>query len=387
MKKLHYFFVLLLFPLGMHAQTDRPLPELLALLSENHIGAITDVFTEGEIRLLHDELAIHSGAQNGNTHMINRRIQSTQGVTPVTAVEIDPSNLSVQEILANSPLNEFEGAGWVRGIPANGAVIIDNINQVHTRGIASGNYNKVGVLSGIPAGHSVTGVELMSDDTMVYAISTSGSSSTLSMINTTTWEATPIGSNSLVLPIALGRNASDELFTVDIDDDNLYRLNTSTGAATLVGPIGFDANFGQGMFYDKFQDKLYMTAFNNTLFDSELREFDTSTGLSVSLGTIFPSTTTQYGWSALYDKDLLGIINIDANEWILSPNPVRDAFQVQASQLIERVTVYSIYGQKLLEVTIDDFSGNIDMAYFPSGSYLIQLTSQNSSSTQKLIKL
>ena len=47
---------------------------------------------------------------------------------------------------------------------------------------------------------------------------------------------------------------------------NAYTINTSTGAATLLGSLGFDPNFGQGMGYDFETGWIYLTAFNNGTF-------------------------------------------------------------------------------------------------------------------------
>ena len=46
-------------------------------------------------------------------------------------------------------------------------------------------------------------------------------------------------------------------YAYDIGTDNGYTINISTGNANLLGPLGYDANFGQGMSYD-FETQYYL---------------------------------------------------------------------------------------------------------------------------------
>ncbi len=83
---------------------------------------------------------------------------------------------------------------------------------------------------------------------------------------------------------------------MDIDDDRLYRLNKVTAVATLIGLIGFDANFGQAMARSAFTGILFMAAFNNGVFDSELRSANINKGLTTLIGIIVIAVVTQFGW-------------------------------------------------------------------------------------------
>ena len=47
---------------------------------------------------------------------------------------------------------------------------------------------------------------------------------------------------------------------------------------TLLGPLGYDANFGQGMSYDFDTHTIYLTAFNNGTFTGQCRIMDQVTG-------------------------------------------------------------------------------------------------------------
>ena len=57
--------------------------------------------------------------------------------------------------------------------------------------------------------------------------------------------------------IDLAFNAAGVCYAYDLTTDAAYTINTSTGVATILGPLGYDANFGQGMSYDMETNTLY----------------------------------------------------------------------------------------------------------------------------------
>ncbi len=79
----------------------------------------------------------------------------------------------------------------------------------------------------------------------------------------------------------------------------LVSIDKSTGAGTVIGSIGFDANFGQGMGWDAATDTLYMAAFNGGAFQAELRAVDRTTGNTTLIGVLgatTPGGLTQVPW-------------------------------------------------------------------------------------------
>jgi Secretion system C-terminal sorting domain len=92
--------------------------------------------------------------------------------------------------------------------------------------------------------------------------------------------ATLIGSFNVSgsLMIDLCFNAAGVCYAYDLVTDAAYTVNPSTGAATLLGPLGYDANFGQGMSYDMETSTIYLSAFNNGTFTGQFRTMDPGTG-------------------------------------------------------------------------------------------------------------
>jgi hypothetical protein len=122
----------------------------------------------------------------------------------------------------------------------------------------------------------------------VYVCSTSCGASTLYTINIATAAVTPIGTvtNAACL-IDIAIDSSGNLYGLDIIADNLISINKTTGAGTIIGSVGFDANYAQGMDFDDATNTLYLAAFNLGTYQGELRTCNTSTGMSTLVGA-FP---------------------------------------------------------------------------------------------------
>ena len=72
----------------------------------------------------------------------------------------------------------------------------------------------------------------------------------------------------------------------DVATDIGYTINTTTGLATPLGSLGYNANFGQGMGYDYEKGWIYLTAFDGTAFDGQLRVMDPETGYTNVLASL-----------------------------------------------------------------------------------------------------
>jgi len=135
-----------------------------------------------------------------------------------------------------------------------------------------------------PSGENWTGLAAAPDGTL-FASSSSGSASKLYTINPANGAYTLVGSitnGGLIIGIAI--NAAGDMYGVDIAADTLVRIDKTTGAGTVVGSIGFNANYAQDLAFDKQHDVLYLAAYNNATSRGELRVADTTTGNTTLIG-------------------------------------------------------------------------------------------------------
>ena len=388
MRKIYFSLLSLLFTIATISAQNPELSELLDRLTQNYMGSINDVFSTEELDILTNHFSELNTNSPDSKQILNRRFSSTKGNTPVAVVSIDAEELTI-ETHGSSPLLDFEGGGVARFDPAQNVFVIDNSNRLYIRGFENNTYEQQGMIMNIPPGESITGAEVMSNGD-IFMVATNGTNSShLFTLNPGpgTPTATPIGGNNgLIVPINLMRDASDNLFTLDIDDDNVYGINKTTGVATLVGSAGFDANFGQGASYDRSADLIVMAAFNATIGDSELRTMNPTTGFTTSLGTITSGVIDQFGWIGDYDADLLAINNASLENFNFYPNPSHDKLFLHAANNIDSITIISILGQEIIQKDIDALSTNLDIAQLLSGTYILRVTINGETGSYQFIK-
>lgn len=121
----------------------------------------------------------------------------------------------------------------------------------------------------------------------MYGSTTDISTSTLYTINLANGALTLVGGmTNSPGNIAIGVDLNGDLYGFDVVTDSLVKHDKATGAGTVIGPLGFDANFAQGMDFDHSDNTCYIFAFNNASFQAELRTCDVTTGSTTLVGVI-----------------------------------------------------------------------------------------------------
>jgi hypothetical protein len=134
---------------------------------------------------------------------------------------------------------------------------LDDTFQLGELNKTTGVFTPSVTVSGVTAGQSPTGIAFQNGSSPFYMSTSDGLTSHLYTVNTTTGAATLVGDTELPLLIDIAVNASGQMYGHDISDDSIYSINTATGAATLIGPTGVAANFAQGIEFDKGTGVLY----------------------------------------------------------------------------------------------------------------------------------
>ncbi len=118
---------------------------------------------------------------------------------------------------------------------------------------------------------------------VLYASSMGETTSHLYTINTATGAATVVGEiTNAPCTVDIAINANGAMYGLDICSDVLVQIDPATGAGTVLGSIGFDAIYAQGMDFGP-DGVLYLAAFRNSSYVDpwgELRIADTTTGNS-----------------------------------------------------------------------------------------------------------
>jgi len=109
----------------------------------------------------------------------------------------------------------------------------------------------------------------------------------LYIINQSTGAATLLGAmgNSGGVMVGIACDSYGNMYGEDLGDDNLYSINTSTYVATVIGSLGIDLNYAQDMAYDKDNDTCYITGYKGSANGGgALYSVNTSTGLATFIG-------------------------------------------------------------------------------------------------------
>jgi Secretion system C-terminal sorting domain len=178
------------------------------------------------------------------------------------------------------------------------------------------------------------------DGTTMYGVATNLSISQIFTINIITGVCTPIGTPTTVCPGAIsisGRlGVGCGLFSVDVISDNFYRWNKTTGAATLIGTLGVNANFAQDAQFDNSDGKLYWVSYVLPNINS-LRLIDTSTGGSLQLCTYLWSTigiAPYYPSFRNYNEVRSPLVNIPIDDFSLIKDSVLFPFQPSGNTVV-----------------------------------------------------
>lgn len=200
------------------------------------------------------------------------------------------------EVFGTSPITvNFENAGAIDPANPTTGYVLDNGGQFFSFDVTTGFYSALGSIPG-----DWVGMEFDRNTGILYATKLES----LYIIDPIGISATLVGSMGLPagsLTVSLAIDGDGVGYVHDLVADAIYSINLATGAGTLVGNTGFDANFGQGMCYDPTSDTVYMSAFNSTTFMAEWRSVNTATGMTTLIGAITTvnDSAPQVAWSSV----------------------------------------------------------------------------------------
>ena len=316
------------------------------------------------------------------------------GVTPIVygidntvaqLVSFDAADPTVMTQLGASPAAGFENAGAIDPNDVDTAYVLDNGGAFYSVDVTTGTYTSLGTIAA-PAPETWAGMEFDPTTGNLYAISTDVATSTLSMIDPVAMTATTIGVTGMAGGISLMIDGAGTAYSHDIVDDNFYFVDLVTGAATPLGPLGFNANFGQGGTYNPADDTVYLSAYNGDAGVSEWRSVDLSNGSTTVIGLFDGTGSDQVAWSSAIGDPVIGIAENALEGFAFSPNPTSDVLSLKSVNNIESVAMYNLLGQQVLSTTVDATSSELDLSSLVTGTYIMKVTVDGQSGTYKVLK-
>jgi hypothetical protein len=108
----------------------------------------------------------------------------------------------------------------------------------------------------------------------------------LYIIDPTTGASTVVGPTGIPALIDIAIDGDGQMYGYDIVADNAYKIDKTNGTSTMIGSIGFNSSYAQGMGWDPASDAIYMAAYNAGTSAGELRLFDKLTGNTAVIGSL-----------------------------------------------------------------------------------------------------
>jgi len=145
----------------------------------------------------------------------------------------------------------------------------------------------LGAITGVTGGQTITSMGYHPGSNTMYLGSTNITISQLYTLNTTTRVATLVGTvTNCAGLIAIGVNCAGEIYGVDIVGDNSVKINPTSGAGTVLGPLGFNANYAQDADFEFGSNILYLASYST---QGQWRTMNLTTG-ATTLITSWPGT-------------------------------------------------------------------------------------------------
>ncbi|MEM8712576.1 MAG: hypothetical protein AAGG01_16605, partial [Planctomycetota bacterium] len=125
-----------------------------------------------------------------------------------------------------------------------------NTFEIFTISLDSGVSSPTGVAIGGLAAGTLTGLTAAPDGSTWYLSCYNGTNSLLYEGNIQTGVFSLVGNMGTPFFIDISMSPDGRLFGLDINGDRLFEIDPGSASTSLVGPIGFNANFAQGMDFD-----------------------------------------------------------------------------------------------------------------------------------------
>lgn len=190
----------------------------------------------------------------------------------------------------------------------------------------------------------------------------------------------PMGNTQFMVGIAC--NSAGEMYGVDIYDDNLYSINKTTGAATVIGPLGIDlSEYAQDIAYDKSNDVLYLAGFVDLV--GKLYTVNTSTGAATMVGEFMNGAELDafaIPYGIVTDISENSPLNIQ-----VYPNPASAFVDIKSNPALGSVRIFNHNGQEVFNKELNSKYYRINTSNLTSGVYHFLIKTEEGSVSRRIV--
>ncbi len=177
---------------------------------------------------------------------------------------------------------DFDGSGtWY---------VVSSPDTLYSVDTTTGVFTSLGQITGLPPGSNTSGLTWDYSSNTMYLCNLSGGIATLYTLNLASRVATPVGTILTGIVIDIAASNSGQLYGIKFAStagvsDSLISINKATGAATTVGPLGVDVNFAHGLDFDPVTDSLFYPGYIGSGVNN-LYRINTQTGQATLISAL-----------------------------------------------------------------------------------------------------
>lgn len=198
----------------------------------------------------------------------------------------------------------------------------------------------------------------------------------------------------LYIPITIPANASNIQFSFKYKQ---AALNLTDGvpadylAVSLMDAIPVSGSAPQGTFMDYVPTNAPLTEFTELTGTMPASVLGTTKYLVFTFRSTNNTAVPAQAFGAVDDIKLtydyfLGTEDFNANKVSFYPNPVKDVLNLKTVENINSVSIFNLSGQNLVNKAINANETAVDMSSFATGTYIVNVISNNNVKTIKVVK-
>ncbi len=184
----------------------------------------------------------------------------------------------------------------------------------------------------------------------------------------------------IMIGIAIDNNGN--VYGIDIVDDQLYSIDTATGAGTAIGSLGVDLNYAQDLGADPVTGDIYGALYQAGGAGSGLFSIDKTTGAATLIGT---AGTDEYSICAIFDPTA-SISENQIEGLKVYPNPTNGMIAVNAQENIQNISIVNLAGQVVKTFDNDGLNAQLDISDLAAGNYILKITTDQTVGSYQIIK-
>lgn len=178
------------------------------------------------------------------------------------------------------------------------------------------------------------------------------------------------------------------LYGLNTLDDNLYSIDPSTGAATIIGTLGTNVEYMTSLTYDQDSHIMYASGYNQGADVYGIFKVNISTGLMSMYQEFLDPLYFRINSLTIPYDETVNVENLAVKDLSITifPNPAQNTLNVRSMNVIESLVIYNKLGQEVARHFVNAKNHNLNISNLQSGSYIAEFSVNGIMTSYNFIK-